>query len=100
VRFDFARLLVAFIALMATAAFADVAQTASGPVKGDSADGVLVFKGIPYAAAPIGDLRWRAPQPTAAWSSPRDATAFGPRCMQPQRRDRPGEAGPSNEDCL
>ena len=99
-KLDFARLLVAFVALTAGAAFADVARTTSGPVEGDGADGVLIFKGIPYAAAPIGDLRWRAPQPPAAWNTPRQATAFGPRCLQPQRRDRPGEAGPTSEDCL
>ena len=94
------RLLLWLALAGAPAAFADVATTASGPVAGNGVDGVLVFKGIPYAAAPIGDLRWRAPQPAPAWTTPRDATAFGPRCLQPARRDRPSEAAPSSEDCL
>lgn len=69
-----------------------------------SADGrICAFKGVPYAAAPIGDLRWRPPAPPAIWSGVRDATAFGPRCTQP---DRPAHSisyfGPEaqSEDCL
>ena len=54
-----------------------VVQTQSGPVKGAGAD-VVVFKGIPYAAPPTGDRRWRPPAPPAAWTTPRDASAFGP----------------------
>jgi para-nitrobenzyl esterase len=81
----------------------DKVNIESGPVKGAiSADGtVRMFKGIPYAAPPVGALRWRAPQPVASWTAVRDATAFGARCMQGNVfgdmmfRD----AGPS-EDCL
>src|ERR1051325_7074079 len=47
----------------------------------DSAGGVLVFRGIPYAAPPVGDLRWRAPQPAAKWSGVRDASKLGHNCM-------------------
>jgi para-nitrobenzyl esterase len=82
---------------------ADVVQTDKGAVEGStSADSKIhVFKGIPYAAPPVGDLRWRAPQPASAWTGVRKADEFGPRCMQGRVfgdmvfRD----SGPS-EDCL
>jgi para-nitrobenzyl esterase len=81
----------------------DKVKTDSGAIKGAiSADGkVRLFKGIPYAAPPVGPLRWKAPQPVAPWASVRDATVFGARCMQGNIfgdmvfRD----SGPS-EDCL
>ena len=59
-------------------------RTESGMVEGTtSADGkVQVFKGIPYAAPPVGPLRWREPQPVAHWDATRKATEFGARCMQ------------------
>ena len=57
-------------------------QTASGPVIGAADDDVVAFKGIPYAAPPVGPLRWRAPQPAAAWSAPLKADKLGPICMQ------------------
>lgn len=44
--------------------------------------GIHVFKGIPYAAAPVGDFRFRAPQPAPTWDTPLDATSFAPMCMQ------------------
>ena len=67
----------------------------------DSASGVLVFRGIPYAAPPVGDLRWRPPQPAAKWSGVRDASKLGHNCMQHQPYDDidPFTAGVS-EDCL
>jgi para-nitrobenzyl esterase len=61
-----------------------------------------VFRGIPYAAPPVGLLRWRPPQPQVKWTGMRDATHFGPAC--PQSPDSPvmmvGPVGTSNEDCL
>lgn len=57
-------------------------ETASGPVVGVVAGAGQAFLGIPYAAPPVGALRWRAPQPPAAWSEPRAATALGPSCLQ------------------
>ena len=59
-------------------------KTASGAVAGTtSADGkIRIFSGIPYAAAPVGDLRWRPPQPVAPWTGVRDASKPGPACMQ------------------
>jgi para-nitrobenzyl esterase len=72
-------------------------------VRGEfTADGkVRAFKGIPYAAPPVGDLRWQPPQPAAKWKGERDATAFGARCMQaPIYEDMVfRDPGPS-EDCL
>ena len=59
----------AIAALAARAA--PIAGTDAGPVIGASADGVLIFKGIPYAAPPIGALRWRPPQPVQPWTQPR-----------------------------
>jgi para-nitrobenzyl esterase len=78
-------------------------RTAHGVLQGvESADGkVRTFKGIPYAAPPVGPLRWKAPQPAAAWTGARQATEYGARCMQaPIYSDMIfHDAGPS-EDCL
>lgn len=67
-----------------------VVRTASaGPVKvenglldGTAEDGLMVYRGIPFAAPPVGDLRWRAPQPAATWTGVRKADAFGRACLQ------------------
>ncbi len=67
-----------------------------------SADGkVRTYKGIPYAAPPVGPLRWKPPQPVAPWPGVRKAVDFGPRCMQTRVYDDMifHDAGPS-EDCL
>jgi para-nitrobenzyl esterase len=98
-----ALLTFAAIALLAAVSFADQVKTAAGKVEGAaSADGKIhVFEGIPYAAPPVGELRWKAPQPVAPWKGVRKATEFGARCMQTRVfgdmvfRDN----GPS-EDCL
>jgi para-nitrobenzyl esterase len=78
-------------------------RTQSGLVEGmPSADGkVRAFEGIPFAAPPVGKLRWQAPQPVAAWEGVKKATAFGARCMQaPIYSDMVfRDPGPS-EDCL
>lgn len=58
-------------------------ETESGIVVGTSSQGLNRWRSIPYAAPPVGELRWRAPQPHPGWTEPRDATAFGPRSMQP-----------------
>ncbi len=75
------------------------AGTLEGAV--DSATGVLVFRGVPYAAPPVGALRWRPPQPAARWTGVRPATQLGRNCVQPQMYDDidPFAAGVS-EDCL
>ena len=61
-------------------------KTTSGSVQGTTtANGqTRVFKGVPFAAPPVGELRWQAPRPAPAWQGVRDATAFAPRCMQGQ----------------
>jgi para-nitrobenzyl esterase len=63
---------------------ADVVHTAAGDVEGTvSADSkIRVFRGIPYAAPPVKDLRWKAPQPVEGWTGVRKAVEFGARCMQ------------------
>ena len=74
-----------------------------GRVSGTSVDGVRVFKGIPFAAPPVGDLRWKAPQPVAAWSGVKAADAFAPQCMQaPYPPGSPYAMAPAamGEDCL
>jgi para-nitrobenzyl esterase len=96
------------VTLIATALFAlgtayaaidDPVRLDAGMVSGaaTSTPDVRVFKGIPFAAPPVGDLRWRAPQPAAHWDGVRKADEFGPVCMQ-------GTGGGGNqkmgEDCL
>jgi para-nitrobenzyl esterase len=78
-------------------------RTESGLVSGTTEAGglVRVYRGIPYAAPPVGNLRWRAPQPAAAWSGVRQATEFGPSCPQIDRPMLPQERlGKTSEDCL
>ena len=77
-----------------------VVWTAEGPLQGLMRNGVGVFLGIPYAAPPVGNLRWMPPQPVEHWHAPRDATQFGSSC--PQVTELGAFAGPGsiNEDCL
>ncbi|HET7695501.1 MAG TPA: carboxylesterase family protein [Vicinamibacterales bacterium] len=81
---------------------ADRVTTAAGPIEGAGAvDGVRSFKGIPFAAPPVGRLRWQAPQPVPQWKEVRPAKAFGNQCMQ--RRlfgDMVFRAAGMSEDCL
>jgi para-nitrobenzyl esterase len=91
------------LALMAAspAAAEPVATVTGGEVRGVAADGVAAFKGIPFAAPPVGPLRWRAPQPVAAWDGVRDATQYGHDCMQlPFPSDAAPLGTPPSEDCL
>ena len=68
----------------ASARSADQVTVATGRLKGayNADHSVLMFKGVPFAAAPAADLRWRAPQPAKAWQGVRAADKFGPACMQ------------------
>jgi para-nitrobenzyl esterase len=76
-------------------------KTSGGLVAGTlTADGAIaMFRGIPYAAPPVGPLRWRAPEPPAPWSGARSAAEFGPACVQPERGGADRLARTS-EDCL
>lgn len=88
------------LAAAAPAANAQV-QVDGGSVRGVAQDGVLAFKGIPYAAPPVAALRWRPPQPVPAWQGVLDASHFKPDCAQ---EPFPGDAAPLGvapaEDCL
>jgi para-nitrobenzyl esterase len=70
-----------------------VATLESGAVRGVVANTVISWKGIPYAAAPVGNLRWRNPQPMPPWTGVKDTNRFGPACMQTDNV-------PRSEDCL
>jgi para-nitrobenzyl esterase len=74
-------------------------RTSSGPVIGEERDGVRGFRGIPFAAPPVGGRRWSPPQAPAAWTTPRLTTRFGPACPQ-SGRDLYGPVGETSEDCL
>jgi para-nitrobenzyl esterase len=94
-------LLAACLPAAAASAAHPRAQTADGVVDGVLEDGVRAFKGIPFAAPPVGALRWQDPQPVLAWKGVRHAAAFGPRCMQlPLFSDMVFRSDGVSEDCL
>jgi carboxylesterase type B len=82
-----------------------LAGTTSGVVRGSAGDGLYVFRGVPYAAPPVGPARWRTARPHPGWPGERDATRYGPSAPQPWRPEgipaigRHGEP-PFDEDCL
>jgi para-nitrobenzyl esterase len=99
------RILTAMVALFLAmpAAAQPIVNAPAGAVRGETRDGINIFRGLPYARPPVGRLRWRAPAELRPWRGARDAAAFGPACVQPQ--PRPGsiyyEALPAmSEDCL
>ncbi len=78
----------------------DQVRIHDGMLKGVVDDGVASFKNIPFAAPPVGDLRWRAPQPPAPWSGVRPADDYGPACMQMSGATPVPPKVPQSEDCL
>ncbi len=94
-------LLILSIAAAAAFAASDEVKIETGRLKGAARDGVIAFKGIPFAAPPVGDLRWRPPQPAKPWTGVRQAVEYGSDCMQ---KPFPGDAAPLGtppaEDCL
>lgn len=100
--------LLAGVAAMGVGATAQqtppVVRVDRGKLQGVVNDGVVSYKGIPFAAPPVGNLRWRPPQPAARWTGVRQATEFGADCMQrrfgpPPAPGAPPASAPS-EDCL
>jgi para-nitrobenzyl esterase len=81
---------------------ANQVQLASGLLEGSvTATGIREFKGVPFAAPPVGQLRWQPPQPVAKWPGVRHAKAFGPRAMQlPLYGDMNFRSSGMSEDCL
>eukprot|EP00438_Fugacium_kawagutii_P032597 Skav236463 [mRNA] locus=scaffold1758:572580:576495:+ [translate_table: standard] len=84
------RLWFAWVVSYASAAVpgGDVRQLAEGPVQGTCHDGLCEFLGLPYAAAPVEQLRWRPPQPLTPWTELRSARSFGSNCVQAMVKGR------------
>lgn len=72
--------LAAALSFFASPAMAAPVETESGRVEGVQEGALAVFKGIPYAAPPVGERRWRAPEPAPAWAGARNADACSPIC--------------------
>ncbi len=100
--------LVIFASSQAHAVIPETVKIDSGQLQGTVQEGVRVFKGVPFAAPPVGPLRWREPQPVAKWEGVRKADKYGNACMQNNAKQRfpvnsavdlPDSPGMS-EDCL
>ena len=75
--------------------------TQNGDIKGVDDSGVFIFRGIPFAQPPVGNLRWKPPQSVQKWKGVKEATSFGPRCMQrPVFGDMNFRSDGMSEDCL
>jgi para-nitrobenzyl esterase len=98
-----AGIFVATVLLAAPFALSQIQDVKStgGQLQGVVADGVASFKGIPFAAPPVGDLRWKAPQPAGGWLGLKKAAAYAPGCMQdPSMAKMVGASVSVSEDCL
>jgi len=86
----------------ATASTEHVVSVEGGQIQGKAVDGVVAYLGIPYAAPPVGDLRWMPPLPVTSWDGIRDATKYGSECVQGVFGPAPANGAPpaGNEDCL
>lgn len=96
------KLLACFAALagLTSIAAAEPVATENGFVDGAAHGAVRVYRGIPYAAPPVGDNRWRAPQPAPDWDGVLSAGAFSPMCPQKGHYPPDAPAEPMSEDCL
>lgn len=79
-----------------------VVKIAQGELSGALTEGVVSFLGIPFAAPPVGNLRWQPPAPPPNWTNARQASAFGPACPQPERSEvqNARQVASQSEDCL
>jgi para-nitrobenzyl esterase len=94
---------IAVLTGASAAAVSEIVTIEGGQISGVADRGVRVFKGIPYARPPIGELRWRPPQAVVAWTGVRDASRFGFECPQTQYQDGSVYIRPlqrQSEDCL
>ena len=94
-------ILFSFLLISAQPAFAEPVKTANGLIEGSTQKDLRIFQGIPYAAPPVGELRWKAPQPVQNWNGVKHVHGFGAQCMQ--RRvfsDMVFRAAGMSEDCL
>jgi para-nitrobenzyl esterase len=95
--------LILGVAHLALAQDTVIVRAPVGAVRGEAKAGLHIFRGLPYAAPPLGPLRWKAPAAPSAWQGVRDARRFGPACFQPKPRAGSIYADPiaeMSEDCL
>jgi para-nitrobenzyl esterase len=92
--------LITLTSVVAKAAEGPVVKTANGKVEGFIQNNVAEFLGIPYAAPPVGKLRWQPPQPAASWGGIRQATTYANRCAQVTTLGVFSGPAENNEDCL
>ena len=85
----------------AASAQVTIARVSGGQIEGTAANGIAAFKGIPFAAPPVGELRWKKPAPVVAWSGVKKATTYAPACMQDANMLKfIGSPEGVSEDCL
>ena len=100
-RIFLAAILTMFVSGFSVAQQPDAIKVEGGLIQGTYEDGLTVYKGIPFAAPPVGDLRWRAPQPAAKWDGVLEANKFAPSPIQGMRMGNRGDQGHGmSEDCL
>jgi para-nitrobenzyl esterase len=100
-RLAFSAIATVIMAAQLPAQSAPVVDVSGGRIRGEAmAGGGAVFKGIPYAAPPTGQLRWREPMPVRGWTGTRDATTFGAICPQNPSGPMPNPQALMSEDCL
>jgi para-nitrobenzyl esterase len=93
-------LLILFSGLIAFKSYTQPVKVEGGLVEGTVENGITVFRGIPFAAPPVGDLRWRSPQPVKSWEGILKADKFCPACPQPNIPALGYVSSGISEDCL
>jgi para-nitrobenzyl esterase len=95
-----ARLIIAFALVCSIPAYAQVVPVDGGSIRGSEWNGGHLFRGIPFAAPPVGELRWKPPQPVIPWKGVRDATAQPASCIQNNQEWNYSDYLIGKEDCL